>query len=115
MKQQDALRAKRVPLKKSRFKKGDQVQVMSGKDRGHVGEVLRVDLKRHVVYIKDVAMQKKHSKPRRQGEQGGIIPIEGPVHVSNVLVHCPTCNAGVRKAHTDPEMCKLYEAKHPKK
>ena len=97
------------------IKRGDQVQVIAGKAKGQTGEVLRVDLKRHFVYIKDVAMQKKHTKPRRQGEQGGIIPIEGPVHVSNVLVHCPTCMAGVRKAHTDPEMCKQYEAKHPKK
>jgi large subunit ribosomal protein L24 len=111
MKQQDALRAKRVPLRKGRFKKGDQVQVISGKNRGHVGEVLRVDLKRHVVFVKDVALQKRHTKPRRQGEKGSIMSIEGPVHLSNVLIHCPTCGRGVRKAHTDPEMCRQYQAR----
>ncbi len=115
MKQTEARNAKKTPLRKSRFKKGDQVHVIAGKAKGQVGEVLRVDLKRHVVFIKDVALQKRHTKPRRQGEQGGILSIEGPVHVSNVLIHCSTCKAGVRKAHTDPEMCKQYEAKHAKK
>ena len=115
MKLTEALNAKKTPLRKSLFKKGDQVHVIAGKAKGKVGEVLRVDLKRHFVFIKDVALQKRHTKPRRQGEQGGILPIEAPVHVSNVLIHCATCNAGVRKAHTDPEMCKQYEAKHPKK
>ena len=107
-------RAALEPIQKSRFKKGDQVHVIAGKAKGQVGEVLRVDLKRHVVFIKDVAIQHRHSKPRRQGEQGGIIRMEGPVHVSNVLPHCPTCNRGVRKAHTDPEMCKTFQARHAK-
>jgi large subunit ribosomal protein L24 len=108
-------RAVQEPLKKSRFKKGDQVHVIAGKAKGQVGEVLRVDLKRHFIFIKDVAMQHKHTKPRRQGEPGGILRMEGPVHTSNVLIHCPTCKRGVRKAHTDPQMCKDYQARHPKK
>jgi large subunit ribosomal protein L24 len=114
MKQTEALNAKKTPMRRSRFKKGDQVHVIAGKAKGQVGEVLRVDLKRHMVYIKDVALQKKHQKPRRQGEPGGIISIEGPVHLSNVLIHCATCNAGVRKAHTDPAMCKARESRHKK-
>ncbi|MBI4082720.1 MAG: 50S ribosomal protein L24 [Candidatus Lambdaproteobacteria bacterium] len=83
-------------------KKGDQVQVMAGKAKGQVGEVLRVDRQRQFAYIKDVNLQKRHTKPRRQGEPGGIISIEGPIHLSNVLGFCPVCNKGVRKlaAHT---------------
>jgi large subunit ribosomal protein L24 len=105
-------RAVLEPLSKSRFKKGDQVQVIAGKAKGQVGEVLRVDLKRHFVFIKDIAIQHRHTKPRRQGDPGGVVRMEGPVHVSNVLVHCPTCNRGVRKPHTDAAMCKAFAARH---
>jgi large subunit ribosomal protein L24 len=107
-------RAVLEPLSKSRLKKGDQVQVIAGKAKGQVGEVLRVDLKRHVVFIKDIMLQHRHTKPRRQGDLGGIVRMEGPVHVSNVLIHCATCKRGVRKPHTDPAMCKAFEAKRGK-
>jgi large subunit ribosomal protein L24 len=86
-----------VKLPKARFKKGEQVQVISGKAKGQTGEVLKVDLKRSVVLIKGVNMRMRHSKPRRQGEQGGIIPMEGPIHVSNVLPVDPATGKGVRK------------------
>jgi len=107
-------RAVQEPLRKSRFKKGDQVHIIAGKAKGRVGEVLRVDLKRHVVFVKDATMQFRHMKPRRQGEKGSIVQMEGPVHMSNVLIHCPTCNRGVRKAHTDPAMCKADQARREK-
>jgi large subunit ribosomal protein L24 len=94
---------------KSRFKKGDQVHVISGKAKGKVGEVLRVDLGKQVVYIKNVNLQHRHTKPRRQGEQGGIIPMEGPVHLSNVLVQCPTCLHGVRKLCQDTKTCRYNQ------
>jgi large subunit ribosomal protein L24 len=97
------------PLRKTKVKKGDQVQVISGKARGQNGQVLRVDLRRHVVYIKDVNMQQRHSKPRRQGESGGIIPQEGPVHLSNVLIYCDSCSRGVRKLCADTAECKYYK------
>lgn len=82
---------------KPRFKRGDTVQVISGKAKGQVGEVLRVDAVRGTVYIKEVNMQQHHTKPRRQGEQGGIMPSEGPVHYSNVLRYCNVNKRGMRK------------------
>ena len=97
------------PLVKAKIKKGDQVQVRSGKARGQNGQVLRVDLKRHFVYIKDVNMQQRHTKPRRQDEKGGIIPQEGPVLLSNVLILCDSCSRGVRKLCTDTAQCKHYK------
>ena len=100
-----------APLRKAKIKKGDQVQVISGKARGQSGQVLRVDLRRHVVFIKDVNMQQRHTKPRRQDEQGGIIPQEGPVHISNVLTHCDSCNRGVRKLCEKPAECKYNKKK----
>lgn len=84
-------------LPKARFKKGETVQVISGKAKGQTGEVLKVDLKRSVVLIKGVNMRMRHTKPRRQGEQGGIIPMEGPIHLSNVLPVDPATGKGVRK------------------
>jgi large subunit ribosomal protein L24 len=82
---------------KARFKKGDTVYVISGKSKGQSGEVLKVDLKRSLVLIKGVNLLKRHTKPRRQGEQGGIIPMEGPIHASNVLPLDPATGKGVRK------------------
>lgn len=104
-------RAAIAPLRKARIKKGDQVQVISGKAKGQTGEVLRVDLKRHFAYIKDVNIQKRHTKPRRQDDKGGILPQEGPVHLSNVLIHCDSCDRGVRKLCEKPADCKYNKKK----
>ncbi len=104
-------RASIAPLRKAKIKKGDQVQVMSGKARGQNGQVLRVDLRRHMVFIKDVNMQQRHTKARRQDEQGGIIPQEGPVHISNVLTYCDSCSRGVRKLCENPAECKYNKKK----
>ena len=98
-----------APARKAKVKKGDQVQIVSGKAKGQVGEVLRIDLKRRVVFVKDVAMQQRHTKPRSQGQKGGIIPQEGPVHLSSVMVYCDSCNRGVRKLCQDTADCKYYK------
>jgi len=94
------------PLKKAKIKKGDQVQVISGKAKGQSGQVLRIDLRRQVAFIKDVNMQLRHTKPRSAEDKGGIIPQEGPVHLSNVLIYCDTCNRGVRKLCGETKGCK---------
>ncbi len=91
---------------KARFKKGETVQVIAGKAKGQSGEVLKVDLRRSVVLIKGVNMRLRHTKPRRQGDKGGIMSIEGPLHASNVLPQCPTCGKGVRKLCSDTKTCK---------
>jgi len=108
MKQAAKQAAKQLVLK-PHVKKGDQVQVISGKAKGQTGEVLRVDRRRGMVFIKEVNMQQRHSKPRRQGDAGGIIPIEGPVHLSNVLKYCPSCNRGVRRLCSVTADCKYYQ------
>lgn len=78
-------RKKKIPpLRKSPVRRGQDVEVIAGKAKGSHGEVLRVDLKRHAVLIKGVNLLHKHTRPRRQGEKGGILSVEGPVHVSNV-------------------------------
>jgi len=74
-----------------RIKKGDTVQVLSGNDKGKTGEVLEVIPKAEKVVVKGVNVRKKHVKPRRQGEEGGIIPVECSMPISKVNVVCPKC------------------------
>lgn len=88
--------AKKNQSFKLKLKKQDQVEVIAGKSKGEVGPILRIDAVRGRVYVEGINMQMRHSKPRRAGEQGGIIPIEGPIHISNVLLFCRNCKRGVR-------------------
>ena len=68
--------------------KGDHVIVISGKDKGKEGEVVRALPKDDKVVVNGVNTAKKHQKPQRQNQQAGIIDVDMPVHVSNVmLVH----------------------------
>ena len=79
-----------------RIKKGDTVQVLSGNDKGKTGEVLEVMPKLQKVIVKGINIRKKHVKPRKQGEEGGIIPVECSIHSSKVNVVCPKCNKATR-------------------
>ena len=79
-----------------KVKKGDTVQVLSGNDKGKTGEVLEVMPKTEKVIVKGINIKKKHVKPRRQGEEGGIIPSEFPIHSSKVAVVCPKCGKATR-------------------
>ena len=76
-----------------RIKEGDQVEVISGNDKGLRGAVLRVESKGDKVVVSGVKIIKKHQKPRPSGgrtpAQGGIIEFEAPIHVSNVMLVCP--------------------------
>ena len=79
-----------------KIKKGDTVEVLSGNDRGKRGEVLEVIPKKDKVIVKGVNVRKKHVKPRKQGEEGGIIPVECAIHSSKVNIVCPKCNKPTR-------------------
>jgi large subunit ribosomal protein L24 len=91
--QKEKLRKKR---KKFRLKKGDVVVVVSGNDRGKKGKILSIDKKHGRIIVEGVHMIKKHMRPRKQGEQGGIIEKEGSVHLSNVQLVCPKCGEATR-------------------
>ena len=75
-----------------RIKKGDTVQVLSGNDKGKTGEVLEVMPKTGKIIVKGVNIRKKHVKPRKQGDEGGIIPVECSIFSAKVNVVCPKCN-----------------------
>ena len=79
-----------------KVKKGDTVQVLSGNDKGKTGEVLEVIPKDSKIVVKGVNVRKKHVKPRKQGEEGGIIPIECAIDSSKVNVVCPKCGKATR-------------------
>ncbi|MEY2533403.1 MAG: large subunit ribosomal protein [bacterium] len=71
-----------------RIRTDDNVVVISGKDRGKTGKVLRIDTKRQRVYVEGVNMVKRHqaASPGRPNAKVGVIEKEGPIHVSNVAI-----------------------------
>ena len=79
-----------------KIRKGDTVQVLSGNDKGKTGEVLEVMPKQEKIVVKGVNIRKKHVKPRKQGDEGGIISVECGIHTSKVNVVCPKCNKPAR-------------------
>ena len=75
--------------------KGDTVQVISGKDRGLTGKVLLANPKAEKILVEGANRVKKHTKVTQTGrgaQAGGIITQEAPLHVSNVMVVCPSCD-----------------------
>ena len=81
------------------IKRDDKVIVLSGKDKGKEGKVLSVDPKAGKVIVEGVSVASKHSKPRKQGEKGGIIKVETPIYACKVMVVCPKCGKATRVAH----------------
>ena len=80
-------------------KKNDTVVVLSGKDKGKKGKVLSVDPKAGKVIVEKVNVAKRHQKPRRQGEEGGIVSKETPIYACKVMAVCPKCNKPTRPAY----------------
>ncbi|MCI9469213.1 MAG: 50S ribosomal protein L24 [Oscillospiraceae bacterium] len=94
-----------------KIKTGDNVIVLSGKDKGKTGKVLRADPKGQKVIVEGVNVATKHQRPRKQGEEGGIIKIETPIYASKLQVVCPKCGKATRVGHkiengTKSRVCK---------
>jgi large subunit ribosomal protein L24 len=87
------VRPKRRSLK---VRSGDRVQIISGKDRGKSGRVMRVDPAKERVYVEGLNMTKRHVRPKESNtgasgqntaaQLGGVIELEGPIHISNVML-----------------------------
>ena len=90
-----------------RIKKGDTVEVLSGNDKGKTGEVLEVIPKVDKVIVKGVNIRKKHVKPRKQGEEGGIIPVEVAIPSSKVNVVCSKCGKATRVGYSEEKGKKI--------
>ena len=80
-------------------KKGDTIVVLSGKDKGKQGKVLKSDPKGGKVIVEGVNVAMKHRKPRKQGEEGGIVKMETPIYACKVMLVCPKCGKPTRVGH----------------
>ena len=89
-----------------KIRRDDTVEVMSGKDAGKRGKVLRVDPKKRRVFVEGLNIVKRHERPRslkqtqRSGTLGGVIEKEGPIHISNVMPLDPKSNEATRVGST---------------
>ncbi len=78
----------------------DKVVILSGRDKGKEGKVLSADPKNGKIVVEGVMVASRHQKPRRQGEEGGIIKRETPIYASKVMLICPKCGKPTRVGHT---------------
>lgn len=83
-------------MTKLKIKKGDQVIVLAGREKGKTGEVVQVLPKKSRVVIQNLNLIKKHTKPSANNPQGGIVEVEAPIHISNVSIVDPE-NGGATK------------------
>ena len=86
-------------IKKLHVKKGDEVIVISGEDKGKTGKVVEVSPKEGKVIVSGVHIVKKHVKPRPPQEAGGIVEVEGALYASKVQLYCGKCKKATRAAH----------------
>ena len=95
-----------------KVKKGDTVQVLKGKDRGKKGKVLRIFLSKAKALVEGINLVKKHKRQGRQDQKGGIISVEAPMAIANIMVFCKACEKPVRvgfkinKDNTKSRICK---------
>jgi large subunit ribosomal protein L24 len=88
---------------KMHVKKGDTVQVISGRDKGKVAEIVQVIPKSSKVVVKGVNVKTKHVKPQQEGESGQIVTFEAPIHSSNVMLYSTKEKVASRVAYTFTE------------
>lgn len=92
--------------KKLNIRKGDNVKILSGRDVGKQGKVLRCIPSTERVVVEKANLVKKANRPTQQNPQGGISSVEASIHVSNVMLVCPSCNKPTRVGHTVTEQGK---------
>jgi large subunit ribosomal protein L24 len=80
-----------MDTKRIRIKKDDKVKVLTGKDKGKIGKVLKIDKKTNRVLVENINIVKKHQKPTQKAPQGGIIDKSMPIAVSNLMIMCNSC------------------------
>ena len=102
-----------------KIKKGDQVRVLTGKDRGHEGQVMRVIPSTGKVIVDGANVAKKHQRATKATMQGGIIDKDMPMPVANVALLCPACGKATRVGYkidndgTKARVCKKCGGEMP--
>lgn len=79
-----------------KIKKGDNVKIIAGKDRGHTGKVVRVLPSRERLVVDGVNLLKRHVRSRRQGQKGEVVQFASPLHISNAELVCGACGRATR-------------------
>jgi large subunit ribosomal protein L24 len=79
-----------------KIKKGDEVIMLSGKDRGRRGKILKVLVKSGRVIVEGLNLVKKHRRPKKQGEKGEVVLLPRAVDISNIALRCPHCDRPVK-------------------
>ena len=92
---------------KMTVKSGDNVLVITGKDKGKTGKITAVYADSAKVLIENVNIVSKHQKPKSQQDKGGIFKRPAPIEASNVLVVCPVCDKATRIAHKEVDGKKI--------
>ncbi|MCU0604309.1 MAG: 50S ribosomal protein L24 [Desulfobacterales bacterium] len=87
-----------MKFEKVAIKKDDKVKVITGKDRGKIGKVLKVLRKKDRILVEKVNLIKRHTRPNAKNRQGGILESEAPIPWSNVMLMCNKCMAATRAA-----------------
>lgn len=87
-------------MNKVHVKTGDTVVVINGKNRGRKGKVMQVSPAEDKVIVEGVNVVTKHVKPKKMGEQGGLVKAESALYASKVQLVCPKCGATTRVGHT---------------
>ena len=98
-------------MNKMSIRKDDLVVVLSGKDKGKQGKVLEVMPKSGKVVVEKINVVSRHTKPRKQGEQGGIVKAEGALYASKVMPVGPKCGKATRVGHTEKDGKKVRVCK----
>ena len=78
------------------IKKGDNIIVVTGKDRGKKGKVIRVFPKKNLVLVENINLKKHHQKPKKSGEKGQVLSVAAPIDSSNVMVSDPKTGGPTR-------------------
>jgi large subunit ribosomal protein L24 len=93
------------------IRRGDKVRVIAGKDKGKEGKVLRALPTKQRVVVEGVNRIKKHTRPTQKHPQGGILEVDGTIHVSNVMLICPSCAEPTRVARKREDGVRLRVCK----
>ena len=99
-------------MNKMSIKKDDTVVVITGKDKGQRGKVLKVIPKEGKVVVEKINMVSRHTRPRKQGEEGGIIQKEAPLYACKVMRVCPKCDKPTHAASKIVDGKKVRVCKH---
>ena len=90
-----------------KLKTGDNIVVISGKDRGRKGKIIRVFPKAGEVVVEGMNIRKKHVRAKQQGQKGQVVQMPAPFSASNTMIFCDTCKKGVRVGYKMEEKQKL--------